>query len=86
MLYFRSSLCILQTALFCGANIGVYWLRAHALGTERDIEVNISNITFEQNGAKITFHIYNDSCLQMIELGWWSKFESAHRLMEGIDG
>ena len=47
-----------------GANIGVYWLRAHALGAERDIEVTISNKTFEQNGAKITFHhtirVYND--------------------------
>ena len=64
----------------------MYWLRAHALGAERDIEVNISNKTLEQKGAKITFHIYNDLCLQTIEMGWWSKFESAHGLMEGIDG
>ena len=42
---------------------GDCWLHAHALGAERDIEVNISDTTFEQNGAKITFHIYNDSCL-----------------------
>ena len=70
---------------FSGANIGVCCLRAHALGAERDIEVKMSNKTFEQNGAKITVHIYNDSCLQMIEMGWWSKFESAHRLMEGVD-
>ena len=79
-------LFILQTALFSVANIGVYWLRAHALGAQRDIEVNISNKTFEQNGAKITFRIYNDLCLQTIEMGWWSKFESAHGLMEGVDG
>ncbi len=65
---------------------GVYWLRADALGAERDIEVNNSNKTFEQKGAKITFHIYNDSCLQIIYMGWLSKFESAHRLMEGVDG
>ena len=68
------------------AKISVYWLRAHALGVERDIEVTISNNTFGQNNAKITFHIYNDSCLQMIEIGWWSKLESAHGLMEGVDG
>ena len=68
------------------ANVGVYWLRAHALGAERDIEVNISNKTVEQKCAKITFHIYNDMCLQTIEMGWWCKFESAHGLMEGIDG
>ena len=61
-------------------------LRAHALGAERDIEVNICNKTFEQNSAKITFHIYNNSYLQTIEMGWWSKFESAQCLMEGIDG
>ena len=36
------------------------------MGAERGIEVNISNKTFEQNGAKITFNIYNDSCLQTI--------------------
>ena len=77
---------MLQTAPFSGANIGVYWLRAHALGAERDIEVNISNKTFEQKGAKITFHIYNDLCLNTIEMGWGSKFESAHGLVEGIDG
>ena len=35
---------------------------------------------------KIAFHIYNDSCLQTIEMGWWSKFESAHGLMEDVDG
>ena len=64
----------------------MYWLRVHALGAERDIEVNISNKTFEQKGAKITFNIYNDLCLQTIEMGWWSKLESAHGLMEGIDG
>ena len=58
----------------------------HALGAERDIEVTISNKTLEQKGAKITFHIYNDLCLQTIEMGWWSKFESADGLMEGIDG
>ena len=81
-----SSLFIFQTTPFSGANIGVCWLRAHALGAERDIEVNISNKTFEQNGAKITFHIYNDSCLQTIGMGWWSKFETAHGLMEGVDG
>ena len=57
----------------------------HDLGAERHIEVNISNKT-EQNGTKITFHIYNDSCLQTIEMGWWSKFESAHGLTEGVDG
>ena len=55
----------------------------HALGAERDIEVKISNKTFEQKGAKITFHIYNNSYLQTIEMGWWSKFESAHGLMDG---
>ena len=86
---FLATLCslffILQTAPFSGANIGVYWLRAHALGAERDIEVNISNKTFEQKGAKITFHIYNNSYLQTIEMGWWSKFKSAHGLMEGVD-
>ena len=64
----------------------MYWLRAHALGAERDIEVQISNKTFEQKGAKITFHINNDLCLQTIEMVWWSKFESAHGLMEGVDG
>ena len=58
----------------------------HALGAERDIEVNISNKTFEQKGAKITFQIYNNSYLQTIEMGWWSKWESAHGLMEGFDG
>ena len=58
----------------------------HALCAERDIEVNISNKTVKQNGAKISFHIYNDSCLQIIYMGWLSKFESAHRLMEGVDG
>ena len=51
----------------------MYWLRAHALGAERDIEVNISNKTFKQKGAKITFHIYNDLCL-MVQIsqhqGW----------------
>ena len=45
-------LTLLQTAPFSGANIAVYWLRAHALGTDRDIEVNILNKTFEQKGAK----------------------------------
>ena len=79
----RSSLFIRQTAPLSGVNIGVCW---HALGAKRDIEVNISNKTFSQIGAKITFHIYNDSCLQTIEMGWWSKCESAHRLMEGVDG
>ena len=64
----------------------MYWLRAHGLGAERDIEVNNSNKTLEQKGAKITFHIYNDLCLQAIEMDCWSKFESAHGLMEGIDG
>ena len=46
-------------------------------------KVTISNKTSEQNGAKITFPIYNDSCLQTIEMG---KFETAHGLMEGVDG
>ena len=32
------------------------------------------------------FHIYNDSCLQTIEMGWLSKFESAHGLMECVNG
>ncbi len=73
-------LFILQTAPFSGANIGVCWPRAHALGAERDIEVNISDKTFEQKGAKKHFIIYNDSCLQTIDMGWWSKFESAHGL------
>ena len=81
-----SSLFILQTAPFSAANRGVYWLRAHALGAERDIELKISNKTFEQKGAKITFHIYNDSCLQMIEMGWWNNFEIYHGLIEGIGG
>ena len=59
-LFFCSLSFILQTAPFSGANTGVYWLRAHALGAERDIEVTISNKNLEQKGAKITFHIYND--------------------------
>ena len=42
----RSSEFMRQTAPFSGANIGVYWLRAHVLGAERGIEVNISNETF----------------------------------------
>ena len=29
---------ILQIAPFSGANIGVYWLRVHALGAERDMK------------------------------------------------
>ena len=41
----RSSLFILQTAPFSGANIGICWIRVHALGAERHIEVNISNKT-----------------------------------------
>ena len=57
------------------------------MGAERDIlEVKISNKTFEQKGAKKTFHIYNNSYLQTIEMGWWSKLESAHGLVEGVDG
>ena len=43
------------------------------LGAERDIEVNIYNTAFEQNDANIAFNIYNNSCLQTIEIGWWSK-------------
>ena len=42
--------------------------------------------TFEGNGAKIAFHLYSDSCLQTIEMGWWSMFEGAHGLMEDDDG
>ena len=42
----RSSEFMRQTTPFSGANIRVYWLRAHALGAERGIEVNISNETF----------------------------------------
>ena len=59
---FVTSFFVLHTpnSPFSVANIGVYWLCAHALGAERDIEVTISNKTFEQHGAKITFHIYND--------------------------
>ena len=70
-----SSSFILQTAPFSGANIRVCWVCAHALGALRDIEVTISNKTFEQNGAKITFHIYNDLYLKTIEMGWWSKLD-----------
>ena len=43
-----------------------------------DIEVKISTKTLRKKCAKLTFHIYNDSCLQTIEMGWWTKFETAH--------
>ncbi len=41
-------------APFSGANIGVYWLCAHALSAERDmyIEVNISNTTLNKKVRK----------------------------------
>ena len=43
--------------------------------------------TFEKkNGAKITFLIFHDSCSQTIKMGWWSKFDTAHGLMERVDG
>ena len=42
------------------------------LGAGRDIEVKIYNKAFEQKGAKITFHIYND-CDGLHYLNWISK-------------